>query len=180
MKSINTNNRCRRIRAWLYEAISSRFDVDAHWVQNHIENCPRCRRRLALAGKVNLALSVVKSQPHKLDLLMRANTQTIGVLKHSLRRAPKARKLRTMLPEPKLLERWGKYRCTAANLAACIAVLFLMKIGVFSSMNEFQTQGRKVIRQYYASQAGEDLADEVFAKNTQRPSSPNSRGAVIA
>ena len=180
MKSINTNNRCRRIRAWLYEAISSRFDVDAHWVQNHIENCPRCRRRLALAGKVNLALSVVKSQPHKLDLLMRANTQTIGVLKHSLRGAPKARKLRTMLPEPKLMERWGKYRCTAANLAACIAVLFLMKIGVFSTMNEFQTQGRKVIRQYYNGQVGKDLADEVFAKNATRPSSGSSGGVFIA
>ncbi len=133
-----------------------------------------------MAGKVNLALSIVKSQPHRLDLLMRANTQTIGVLKHSLRRAPKAQKLRTILPEPKLLERWGKYRCSAANLAACIAILFLMKIGVFSSMNEFQTQGQKVIRQYYVSQVGEDLADEVFAKGTERPSSANSRGAVMA
>lgn len=180
MKSINTNNKCRRIRAWLYEAISNRFGVDADWVQNHIANCPRCQRRLALAGKVNLALSVVKSQAHKLELLMRANTQTIGVLKHSLRQAPKARKLRTMLPEPKLLERWGKYRCSVANLAACIAILFLTKIGVFSSMNEFQTQGQKVIRQYYTSQVGSDLADEVFAKSAQRPSSANSRGVTMA
>jgi hypothetical protein len=85
-----------------------------------------------------------------------------------------------MLPEPKLLERWGKYRCSAANLAACIAILFLMKIGVFSSMNEFQTQGQKIIRQYYTSQVGEDLADEVFAKDTQRPSSANSRGITTA
>jgi hypothetical protein len=192
MRSINANKeagfcdksqysnsaKCRRIRAWLYEAISSRFGADADWVQNHIARCPRCQRRLALAGKVNLALSVVKSQPHKLDLLMRANTQAIGVLKHSLRQAPKARKLRAMLPKPKLLERWAKYRCSAANLAACIAVVFLMKIGVFSSMNEFQTQGQKVIRQYYTNQAGEDLADEIFAKDTKRPSSANSRGVV--
>jgi hypothetical protein len=162
----------------LYEAISSRFGIDADWVTKHIANCPRCQRRLALTGKVNLALSVLKSQPHKLDLLMHANTQAIGVLKHSLRQAPKARKLRAMLPKPKLLERWGKYRCSATNMAACLAVVFLMKIGVFSSMNEFQTQSQKVIRQYYTSQVGEDLADEVFAKDTKRPSSLNSRGAV--
>jgi len=29
-------------------------------------------------------------------------------------------------------------------------------------MNEFQTQGQKVIRQYYASRVGGDLADEIF------------------
>ena len=162
MKSITTNSRCRQIRTWLHKAISSRFGPDADWFQNHISNCPRCQRRIVSVGKVNLALSAVKSQPHKLDLLMRANTQAIGVLKHSLRETPKAEELRTTLPEPKLLERWGKYRCSAANLAACIAILFLMKIGVFSSMNEFQTQGQKVIRQYYASRVGGDLAGEIF------------------
>jgi len=162
--------RCRRIRASLCETIGSRFGVNADWMQNHIANCPRCQRRLSLAGKVNLALSVVKSQPHTLELLMRANTQAIGVLKHSLREAPKAWKLRTMLPEPKLLERWSKYGHCTANLAACIAVLLLMKIGVFSSMDAFQTQGQKVIKQYYTGQVGKDLADEIFAKDTERQS----------
>ncbi|HUS73726.1 MAG TPA: hypothetical protein VMY06_11740 [Sedimentisphaerales bacterium] len=94
---------------------------------------------------------------------MRANAQAIGVLKHSLRRAPKAQKLRVMLPEPKLFERCSKYMHSAANVAACIAILLLMKIGIFSSMDTFQTKGQKVIEQYYASQVGEDLADEVFS-----------------
>ena len=163
MKSKNTNNKCRQIRAWLHKTISSRLGLDADWVQNHIGKCPRCQRRIVSAGRVNLALSVMKSQPHKLDLLMRANTQAIGVLKHSLRRAPKARKLRMMVPEPKLFERCGKYTHSAANVAACIAILLLMKIGIFSSMDTFQTKGQKVVEQYYASQVGEDLADEVFS-----------------
>jgi len=170
MKSKNTNNKCRQIRAWLHKAISSRLGlsqggrltVDADWVQNHIANCPRCRRRIVSAGRVNLALSVMKSQPHKLDLLMRANTQAIGVLKHSLRRAPKACKLKAMLPKPKLLERCGKYAHPAANAAACIAILLLMKIGVFSSMDKFQTEGQKVVKQYYASHVGQEMADEIF------------------
>jgi hypothetical protein len=158
-----SSNKCRRIRAWLHNIISSHLGNDADWIQNHIVNCPRCHRRLVSVGKVNLALSVMKSQPHKLDLLMRANNQAINVLKHSLRREPKARKLRVMRPEPKLFERWSKYTHSTANVAACIAILLLMKIGIFSSMDEFQNQGQKVIKHYYASQVGEDLADEVFS-----------------
>lgn len=163
MTRTKKDNKCRRIRAWLYKAINSRFGLDADWVQNHIANCPRCQRRMASVGKVNLAMSIIKSQPHKLDLLMRANAQAIGVLKHSLREAPKARKLKAMRPEPKLLERWSKYRHSAANAAACIVVLFLMKTGVFSSMDKFQTEGQKAMRQYYACQVGQDLADEIFS-----------------
>jgi len=158
-----SSNKCRRIRAWLYKTIISRCHLGADWVQNHIANCPKCHRRLVYVGKVNLALSAMKSQPHKLDLLMRANTQAIGVLKHSLQKAPKARKLRAMLPEPKLMEKCRKYTCCTANVAACITILLLMKIGIFSSMDKFQAQGQKVVEQYYANQVGEDLADEFFS-----------------
>ena len=156
------NNQCRRIRTWLYEAVNSRFGLEASWVQKHIVNCPRCRRRLAAIGKVNVALLAVKSKPHRTDLLMHANTQAIGMLKHSLRRAPKARKLEAMSPQPKLRERWSKYGHSVANLAACVVVLLLMKVGVLSSMENFQSEGREVVKQYYASQAGQDLTDELF------------------
>jgi hypothetical protein len=156
------SKKCGHIRAWLRDIINKRLGLDARWVRNHIANCPRCHRRLVNVGKVNLALSVMKSQPHSLDLLMRANTQAIGVLKHSLRREPKAQKLRAMQPEPKLFERCRKYTHAAANVAACIAILFLMKIGVFSSVDKFQNQGQKVIEQYYAGQIGEDLANDIF------------------
>jgi len=37
-----------------------------------------------------------------------------------------------------------------------------MKIGVFSSMDKFQTEGQKAIKQYYASHIGKDLTDEIF------------------
>lgn len=162
MKSANKNNKCRQIRTWLYEVLGSRFGPRANWIQGHIANCPRCRQRLVSASKVNLALSIVKSQPHNLDLLMRANTQAIGVLKHSLRHVPKALKLKAARPEPKLTARWRKYAHPAANAAACIAILLLMKIGVFSSMDKVQTKGQKVMKQYYAGHIGQDLADEIF------------------
>jgi len=155
-------NKCRRIRGWLHEALRNHFSLNADWVQNHIANCPKCQRRFSSISRVNLALSLIKSQPHKLDLLMRANTQAIGVLKHSLREAPKAQKLKAMQPEPKLLEICSIHKHSAANVAACIAILFLMKTGIFSFTDTVQTQGQKVVKQYYINQVGKDLASDIF------------------
>jgi hypothetical protein len=159
---LTTNNKCKRIRSRLYTTLNRNFGPKAHWLNNHIINCPRCQRRLISCSKVNLAISFIKSQPHDLDLLKRANVQAIGVLKHSLRNEIKAQKLKKKLPEPKLLEKFSKYGSSLVNIAACFLILLLMKIGVFSSMDNFNNQGQKVIKQYYAKQVGEDLADEVF------------------
>ena len=124
--------------------------------------------------KVDLAFSLVKTQPHKLDLLSRANTRAIAVLKHSLRGDPEASDLKTKLPEPKLLEMFRGCGRSVANVAACVAILALMKIGVLSSMNQFHSTGQKSMKQYYANRIGEDLADEVFAKDPEQRSSTNS------
>ena len=156
-------NKCRRIRGWLYAAVNSRFGLEANWVRKHIAECPNCTRRLAAVGRVSLALSTIKTQPHKSDLLMRANSQAIGVLKHSLRQAPKAQKLKKALPRPGLFERYGKYGHSLANLAACVFILLLMKVGVFSSVDRFQSEGEKAVKHYYASQIGEDLANDIFS-----------------
>ncbi len=178
MKTINSNNRCKQIRTSLHRAIDSRFNLNADWVQNHIANCPRCQRRFAAIGKVHLALSAMNSQPHNLYLLMRANTQTINVLKHGLRQVPKAQKLKTILPEPKQLEKWSKYTRSIASVAACIAILVLMKIGIFSSMDKFQTKSQKVIKQYYAGHVGIDLADELFQKDSEQTQPTNHHGLM--
>jgi len=174
MKGINKNNKCRRIRSWLGEAISRHFDTDAHWMQNHMANCPRCQSRFVSYGKVNLAISAIKSQPHNPDLLMCANEQTICVLKHSLRRAKEAGKLKTILPEPRFVEKYSRYTSSLLNIAACMAILILMKIGAFSSLNTLQTQGQNVMKKYYANRIGDDLADEIFPKRTKLPPSINT------
>lgn len=156
-------HKCKRIREWLYAAVNSRFGLEANWVQKHIAECPKCTRRLAAVGRVSLALSTIKAQPHKIDLLMRANSQAIGVLKHSLRQAPKAQKLRKALPRPSLFERYSGYGHSFANMAACVVIVLLMKVGVLSSVEKFQSEGEKVVKHYYARQIGEDLADDIFS-----------------
>lgn len=180
MTKTKTNNKCKQIRSWLYTAINRHLGSESNWLNDHIIHCPRCQRRLISSGKIDLALSFIKSQPHKLDLLKRANAQAIDVLKHSLQYELKAQKLKKMFPEPKLLERCRKYGSTIANLAACVLILLLMKIGVFSSMDDFHNKGQKVIEQYYSKQIGEDLANEIFPKDSKPSSSTNSHGFANA
>jgi hypothetical protein len=122
----------------------------------------------------------VKTQPHKLDLLARANADAISVLKHSLRAEPEAATLKTELPEPKLLEMFRGCGRSVASAAACVAILLLMKIGVLSSMNHVHSTGQKGMKQYYAKRIGEDLAGEVFTQNTKQPSTASADGVFGA
>ena len=163
MKTKQENKKCKNIRGWLFKVISDHVGFNTDWIESHIANCPKCQRRMSLTGKVNLALSVIKSEPHNLDLLMRANARAIGVLKHSLRNCAKAQKLKRILPEPKLLEKCKKYKSSIANTAACLAILFLMKTGIFSSMDKVQSDGQKAAKQYYAKHVGDELANEIFS-----------------
>ena len=162
MKTKDTESKCKSVRARLSDIIDSYIGFNSNWLRNHIVSCPRCQKRLADFGRVNLAFSLIKSHPHRLDLWMRANTQTISVLKHSLRNMPKAQKLKSIKPEPGLIEKSRKYRGSVVNAVACLAVLFLMKTGVFSSMNKFQTGGTDALRGYYTANAGADIANEIF------------------
>jgi hypothetical protein len=124
--------------------------------------CPRCQQRLAAFGKVDVALSLIKSQPHRLDLLMRANAAAIHMLSRSLREAPEAGRLREARPEPSALEPFVRYQGTITGVAACLAVLLLTKAGIFTSLDKARTRGEAAMKQYYTNRAGEDLTGEIF------------------
>ena len=161
-KDQSNTHKCRKIRRWLVSSASRYFSADATWMQRHIAKCPRCQSRIALVGRVNLALSFMKSEPHSLDLLMRANSQAVDVLKHSLREMPKAQELKKMRPEPKIFQRFVQYLRPSGNLAACILILFLMKFGIFSSMENIQAKSRKAYKQYFVSHLGEEMTEDIF------------------
>jgi hypothetical protein len=162
MKNKETTN-CKDIRGRLNKIISSYSSFDAVWVQNHIVNCPRCQKRFSSIGKVHLALSLLKSKPHQLDLLKQANIQTIDTLAHSVRQHHKAQKLKIARPEPGLVEKLSPLKGSLANTAACIAILFLAKMGIFNSMEKFQADSRKAIENYYQKQVGRDISNEIFS-----------------
>ena len=161
-KDKKNNESCRKIRSRFIFNLSKHFSAESPWLQRHIASCPRCQKRLASVGKVNLALSFIKSQSHNLDLLMRANTQAIGVLKHSLREMPAAQKLREIKPELKLRQKFIQCLQPSVNLAACILVLFLVKFGIFSSISNLETQGKKAYKQYFVSNIGQEMTEDIF------------------
>jgi hypothetical protein len=154
---------CKDIRGRLNKIISSYLSFDAAWVQNHIVNCPRCQRRFASVGRVYLAMTLLKSRPHQLDLLKQANIQTIDTLAHSVRRLHKADKLKNARPELRFVERLSPLKGSLANTAACIAILFLARMGIFSSMEKFQADSQKAIEHYYEKNVGSDLSNDIFS-----------------
>ncbi len=152
----------KRIRRRLVDSAHQRFGPEAPWVQRHVAHCPHCQRRLASLTKVDLALSVIKSQPHRLDLLTRANTAAIRMLNHQLRQTEAADRLKEAKPEPPFADRYAGHQNAILNVAACLAVLLLTKAGIFTSLDKARTRGEAAMKQYYADRAGEDLAGEVF------------------
>jgi hypothetical protein len=150
------------MRQRLLTSLGKGIGPQAGWVQRHVTHCPRCQKRLAAWGKVELALSIVKSQPHRLDLLSKANSCAVKMLKHSLREAPKARILEEARPEPSFLQSTARYRYRITNIAACIAILVLTRSGLFASLNRATAGGEKFMKQYYTAHAGEDIAEEIF------------------
>lgn len=162
MKNKQTTN-CKDIRGRLNKIIANFLSFDAAWVQNHIAGCPRCRKRFSSVGKVYLALSLLKSRPHQLDLLKQANIQTIDTLAHSVRQFRKADKLKLARPELKFIEKLSPLKGSLANAAACIAILLLARMGIFNSMEKFQADSKKAIEHYYEKNLGSDLSNEIFS-----------------
>lgn len=162
MTKLNIKNKCSRTRNALAKALAKHLSFNSGWLQNHITNCPRCQQRLNRIGRVNIALALLKSQPHTLDLLKRANTQAINVLKHSLRYAPKAEKLKDIRPEPGWFIRYSSIIQPVVNAAACILVLVLLKMGVFSSMDNIQRHGNSAVKHYYARHLDQNTVSDIF------------------
>ncbi len=165
MGAIRRKNSCTEFIDRVSRLLAAGLGTDPRWVQEHVISCPRCRRRVARLSRVELALALVKNNAHNLNLLKRANTQTIGVLARSVRATARAERLRNTQPEPTILERSLKYRHAVARVAACVTVAVLMKVGTFASAKEFDSKGRKAMEQYYASRAGQELTSEIFKTN---------------
>ena len=153
---------CRRIRRRMGRALTRWLGPEASWVRNHLAQCPRCRRRIQAAGRVELALTVLKSRPQSLALLRQANARAVHMLKHSLRETPKAEQLQATLPGPTVFEKLAPAKSAAGSIAACVALVLLTKTGLFCSVRKVERGGQQLIRQYYATQAGDDLVDNVF------------------
>jgi hypothetical protein len=162
MKTTRHDNLCSEIRrerlglrAWLKERL-------CRHLTEHAANCPRCRKRMGLTNRVEIALLLAKTRPHSMNLLMRANTKTLGVLQHSLRRAPQSETLRTTQPEPAWCEKNRPLLERLLNIAACLFVVLMIRTGIMNSLTDYKEQGEAVIHNYYARNLDSGLFHEIF------------------
>lgn len=173
MKNVHPTERagpppCRLVRKSLLEGFGPErtrtrgLDLDTPWVRRHVAACPRCQRRFAALGRVNLALQLARSQAHDAQLLSRANRQAMKVLQRPLRQDPQADQLRIAFPEPRWWEPMVHLRGHLAHWAACIALLVLGKMGLLGSIKGTQAHTQNTIRSFYTQQLGPTLAEEVF------------------
>ena len=163
MVSANIPNKCKDLRRRLFDKLFRSLSLDSGWLAEHIADCKRCQQRLGHFGKVNVAFSLLKSQPHNLDLLMRANTQTVRVLKHGLRNSAKAAELKTQQPDLEPAEKCLRRNLPIFKAAACIAVILLLKTGIFTYMNRFQDKSASVIKHHYAKHLDQQMVDDIFS-----------------
>ncbi len=149
-------NKCRTIRQWLPESFGHSSDPRPGWLIGHVAKCPRCQKRMNGYARVALGMSLLKSQSHKIDLLSSANQQAIKYLKRNLRDMPKAMALKQARPKSSPLNFVRTYTQAVVNAAACVAILFLMKIGIYSTFDKVQSKGQGIVMNQYDKHLGED------------------------
>ncbi|MCF7957608.1 MAG: hypothetical protein K9M57_04075 [Phycisphaerae bacterium] len=149
-------NKCRQTREWLSESVDHPPQGKSGWLIGHIAQCPRCQKRMSGYARISLGLSLMKSQPHDINLMSNANQQAIKYLKRNLRDVPKANELKHAKPKNNPLNCIRTYSQAIVNAAACVTILFLMKIGVYSTFDKVQTKGQNIVMTQYDKHLGDD------------------------
>lgn len=162
------NNLCRqrrKVAGGLFVSIQQKLTLRLH---EHIATCPRCRKRLVGIGRVELALQLLQTQPHSLTLLQQANLRALHMLRHRERFSQKADMLRQARPQPNWTQRNTKRLEKLLSMAACLMVIFLMKVGVFSSLRQIREDGQTAMRNYYARNLDEEMMGQLFDEPTKQ------------
>ncbi len=166
MKTVYHANQCSELR-------KSRTNIWGSWwrrvmeqLSDHVANCPRCQRRLAMKNRVELALMLIKSQPLNMGLLARANNKALNILKHSLRNAPKSVALRAARTDLTRLKKIHISMERVLNVAACVFVVIMIKAGQSNSLLNYQKQGKTAIKNYYARNLDSQMVNEIFPEDS--------------
>lgn len=162
MNESKTTRPCKRLRNTIPSVWNSFRGRMIARFEDHIAHCPRCQRRLALNNRVEIGLCLLRSEPHNPDLLARVNQSVLNVLKLSLRNAPAAGHLRQVRPEPMWFEQHRPILERALNVAACLFIAVILRVGIFSDFHHVQRDGTKVLHKYYANNLDPGLCSEIF------------------
>ncbi len=164
MNKTQENMVCKRLRAapdGFWTRLQKRL---ARTCSSHIASCPRCQRRLAAIGRVELTLSLMRTQPHSINLLANANTAALKYLTRPLRQTSCAERLRHVVPGPGRMEQTAPLLDRLMNIAACLFVVLMVRFGMVNSLFEIKDQGQKVVEKYYAKHLDAEIFKDVFGR----------------
>jgi hypothetical protein len=152
----------KRFQRRIGESMAAWMGMESGWLAEHVAHCPACQKRTGLHRRVELGLSLIKSQPQTIDLLKTANTQAISTLQRTLREAKKSERLRQS--RPRTFWSFPNIRALQPLLgaAACLMVILLVKTSIFTSMNKVRQTGTDVVYSYYTHHLGQEMADDLF------------------
>ena len=153
----NRTIRCGRVRLWLTQTLNERLGLSAS-IRRHLAVCPRCRSLAMGTRRLALGMSLLKSHAHAGDLHLRANRRTIAVLNEHLRTMPEAEKLRHPKHRPTFAQRIGRYTQPVGHAAACLAILLLVRAGIFNAFATVEDEANQVVQRYYAPYLDDDSA----------------------
>lgn len=128
----------------------------------HVECCPRCQKHLSLSNRVEIAISLLRTQPQRIELLARANDSALGMLKHSLRFSSESQKLRAARTNLSCVCRLKPLMEQVLNVAACLFVLVMIRCSVFNLLKDYHSRGQAVLHNYYAANLDSRLCQEIF------------------
>lgn len=157
----------RRVGSWL----AGRVDLPGR-LRRHVRQCPACRRRVAGAGRLRVAMALLKSARHDRDLLMRANRRTVAALSCELRADPAAERLRHQRPRTPLRLRLARYGQVIPHAAACLLIALLLRAGTLVERHDLTAAGREMLRDHYARRLDEDIVRNLLGGESPDATEP--------
>ncbi len=157
----------RRVAWWL----AGRVGLPRR-LEGHIRHCPACRRRLAGAGRLRVAMALLKSARHGPDLLMCANRRTVAALSCDLRADPAAERLRYQGPRTPLRVRLARYGQVIPHAAACLLIALLLRAGALVERHDLTVAGREMLRDHYARRLDEDIVRSLLGSEPPERAEP--------
>ncbi len=157
MSNSHKQSACRAATSWLVGAALDRLRDPLERLHEHAMSCPRCRQRLLGINRLQLGLTLMKSQVHGHDLLMHANRRAIAAMSYTVRALPQAEALRHAEPKFPWRQRMARYSQGLTQAAACLAVMFLLRLGVLHSISKLDEGSQRIAQEYQANHLGDDL-----------------------
>lgn len=116
---------------------------------DHIRTCPACAQQVRQANRVHASFALLRTQPAPPNLLPRANSRALRMLRRAARASAAAHRLLRMRPG---LTRWQRFEVHLARWSVGVAaafILLLMRFGMMSGIAKTEATGQALVENWH-------------------------------